>query len=101
MTTDYSDEITKKRAEKVFKKLIEKNGININGDIHGQLMSIYASPIPKDDYVKFTYEMIQNHLMALSKNFYENGQQDKDLKLMTDFREEVQKAEEIIRSMLK
>lgn len=101
MTTDYSDEFTKKLAEKEFKKLVARNGINVNGDIHGQLMSIYASPIPKDDYVKFTYEMMQNHLMALSKNFYENGQQDKDLKLMTDFREEMQKAEEIMRSMLK
>lgn len=101
MTTDFSDELTKKRAEKELKKLMDKNGININGDLHGHLMSIYASPIPKDDYVKFTYEMIQNHLMALSKNFYENGQQDKDLKLMTDFREYIQKAEEIMRSMLK
>lgn len=54
-----------------------------------------------DEYIKFTYKAMLDHLIELSKNFYENGQQDKDLKLMTEFREDFQKAEEIMRSMLK
>lgn len=51
--------------------------------------------------IRFAYEAMSNHLMALCQNFYQNGETDKDLKLMTDFREKVQDLEQMIRDMTK
>jgi hypothetical protein len=55
----------------------------------------------KDKTIRFAYESMSAHLDALQQNFYGNGQTDKDLKLMTDFREKLQKMEELMRDTMR
>lgn len=46
--------------------------------------------------IRFSYEKMQEHVTTLAKNFYENGQNEKDLKLLTDFRDFYQNFELMI-----
>lgn len=66
-----------------------------------QFGAVSRHMLKQDRLIRFFYEQMSEHLYSLQENFYKNGEAERDLKLMVEFRDILQNAEEKLRDLLR
>lgn len=87
----------RKEDVEILGQIYNLSGVNCSGySPDGNFSKLSKFSLSQEKAIRMIYEKMQDQVVKLANNFYENGQQERDLKIYTDFRNNFQEFEKLV-----